>query len=144
MMEKNRHPMKRDITNPRTRLFVIGVVILLVGLAGSAVLYMTAGDDSDRVEGYEMAGGNVYPVAPENSKTYIHDLEVFGGKSAVLSDAFRRRFAALWHGKSLAFTIAFGTVLLATGFFFVAGRLPSDLNSDPHDEERRGGSRSEP
>jgi hypothetical protein len=129
--------MKWNLREQRTRLFLIGAVILVVGWGVAAVLYWTAGDGSDLAAGYEMAGGNVYPVAPGNSKTYIHDLEVFGGRSAVLADAFRRWFAGLWQGKSLAFTVAFGSGLISFGIFFVLTRLPSDLKGDACDESRR-------
>jgi hypothetical protein len=130
--------MRGKITDLRRRLYLVGAVVLLAGLCGAGVLYRTAGDDSDRVAGYEMAGGNVYPVAPENSKTYRHDLEVFGGRSAVLSDAIGRWFAGLWHGKSLALTVACVTVLISVGIFFVGARLPYLRTRDVPDGGGRG------
>jgi hypothetical protein len=77
-----------------------------------------------------MAGGQAYTVSPGNSKTYIHDMEVFGGRSAVLADGFRRWFSGLWRGRSLALTIACATVLTAAGFFLVAARLPLLLRDE--------------
>jgi hypothetical protein len=129
MIDNDRQNMKRKIANLQTRLYLFSAVILLVGLGGAALIYRTAADDSSLAAGYEIVAGNAYAIAPENSKTYIHDLEVFGGKSAVLADAFRRWFAGLWQGRSLAFTIAFSTVLISLGFFFAAARLPSDPKS---------------
>ena len=63
--------------------------------------------------GYEMVGGVAYPVMPENSKIYLHDLATYGGKAAVLANEFRYWLVGLWHGKALAFTIAFITILIS-------------------------------
>ena len=132
------HDMKWENTNRQKRLYFIGVIILLVGLGSAVLIYLTAEDDSESVVGYEIVGGNVYPTAPENSKIYVHDLELFGGKAAVLADEFSRWFAGLWHGKSLAFTVAFISIVISLGFFFVAYHSPPDV-SDVQDEKDREG-----
>lgn len=131
--------MKSRLAGRNAHLYLTGAIILLVGLGGAALIYRMAADDSSRVTGYEIIDGNAYPVAPENSKMYIHDLEVFGGKSAVLADEFRLWFAGLWQGRSLAFTIACCTVLISLGFFLAAARLPSDPASDAGDENKNVG-----
>lgn len=135
--------MKSKIADLRVRLYLASAVILLLGLGSAVVLYWTAGDDADGFVGYEMAGGKVYSVSPEDSKLYIHDLEVFGGKSAVLADSFRRWFDGLWHGKSLAFTVGCGTILISFGIFFVAARLPYLSHSSDRDENDRTGTESD-
>ena len=44
-----------------------------------------------------MKGGwNIYPIMPEDSKLYRHNLEVYGGKLNVIMDDFRRWFVGLW------------------------------------------------
>jgi hypothetical protein len=106
------------------RLYVIGAVILVVGLGSATVIYLTAGNDAEGIVGYETAGGEVYQVRPEESKMYLHDLEVYGGKANVLADEFTRWFVGLWHGKSLAITVACISLITAFGFFVVARRLP--------------------
>ena len=121
--------MKWKITNLQTRLYLIAAIILLVGLGSAILIYLTAENDSISVFGYE------------NSKKYIHDLNLYGGKAAVLADEFSRWFVGLWHGKSLAFTVACITIFIALGFFFVARTSPSDLESDAHDENNRVGSK---
>jgi hypothetical protein len=130
--------VKWKTTNLQTRLYLISAIILLVGLSSSIWLYLTA-ENSKNVFGYEIAGGNAYLITPENSKKYIHDLNLYGGKAAVLADEFNRWFVGLWHGKSLAFTVAFITIFIALGFFFVARTSPSDLESDAHDENNGAG-----
>ncbi len=131
--------MKRKITNLKTRLDLITAIILLIGLGSAILIYLTAKNDSDSVLGYETEGGYVYPVMPEDSKKYMHDLELYGGKANVLTNEFMNWFAGLWHGKSLAFTVAFFTILIALGFFFVANHLRPDSKSDTPDENNRVG-----
>jgi hypothetical protein len=133
--------MKLKITNLQTRLYLITAIILLVGLGSAVLIYMTAENYSGGVLGYEIVGGSVYPIAPEDSKKYIHDLTLYGGKAAVIADEFNRWFVGLWHGKSLAFTVACITIFISLGFFFVAYNLPSDLKSDTPDENNRVGSK---
>lgn len=118
--------MKREITNPQTRLYLITAIILIAGLGSAVLIYLRAGDDSQGVLGYEASGGHVYPISPEDSKMYMHDLELYGGKLNVLADQFTRWFAGLWHGRSLAFTVACITVVISLGFFFVAHNLKSE------------------
>jgi hypothetical protein len=131
--------MKRQITNPRTRLYLVGVVVLLVGLGSALSIYLTADNYSDSSLGYDMAGGNVYPVKPEDSKMFIHDLEVYGGKGNVIANGLVRWLAGLWHGKSLAYTVACITIFVAFGFFLVARHLPPDVKSDARDDYDRAG-----
>jgi hypothetical protein len=56
----------------------------------------------------------------EKTKLYRHDLEVYGGRANVLADDFREWFAGLWHGRTLAFTVAGLTVLAALAWRFVS------------------------
>ena len=139
--ENNRHNMniKWKTTDTRTCLNFVSAIILLVGLGSAIFIYLTADNVLDGVLGYDIAGGEVYPVTPDNSKMYAHDLELYGGKAAVLANEFRYWFVGLWHGRSLAFTVACITIFISFGVFFVANHLPSDLPSDDQDENSRRG-----
>jgi hypothetical protein len=119
--------MKWKITNLQTCLYLISAIILLVGLSSAILIYLTAENDSDSVLGYE------------DSKMYIHDLELYGGKANVLANEFMRWFVGLWHGKSLAFTVACITIFISFGFFFLANHLRSDLKSDARGKNNRIG-----
>ena len=112
--------MKRKIVNLQTGLYLISALILLVGLGSAAFIYQAAMNDSGSASDYEVIGGFIYPNAGENSKKYVHDLELYGGKSAVLADDFMRWFAGLWHGKSLALTVVCITIFISLGFIAVA------------------------
>lgn len=105
------------------RLYLIGALILLVGLAGSAVLYVTADDETHGAVVYELGDGEAYTVTAAELKSYRHDLEHFGGKTAVLLDDFSRWFADLWTGRRLARTTAILTLVAASVCFRTAHRL---------------------
>lgn len=126
--------MKWKITDPQICLNLISVIILLVGLGSAALIYQTAGDDSNKVLGYEIIGGQAYPIEPEDSKMYLRNLQLYGGKASVLTDEFSRWFVGLWQGKSLAFTISYITLFVFFVVFYFANHLPSSFESDIHRE----------
>ena len=131
--------MKWKISDPQTCLNLISVIILLVGLGSAVLIYRTTGNDSNGVLGYEIIGGQAYPIKPEDSKMYLHDLQLYSGKAGVLADEFRRWFVGLWYGKSLAFTVAYITLFISFVVFYAANHLPSRLKSDVHSENSRDG-----
>jgi hypothetical protein len=114
----------------RTSLNLISAIILVVGLGSAALIYQRAGSDPYA----EVADGTIRPIRPENSKLYRHNLEVFGGKLNVIMDDFRRWFAELWHGKSLAFILSCTSIIISFGFFYAANYLPQSSKSDVHNE----------
>lgn len=132
--------MRRKL-NLTTFLYLTGAVILLVGLGAAIWIYLTA-EKSIGDPDYEIAGGYVYSSTPGNTKKYTHDLELYGGKAAVLAEQFSRWFRGLWAGQTLAFTVFCISLLLSCGFFLAArsvSRLPSDAgntsNSDKIDKQ---------
>jgi hypothetical protein len=129
--------MKRKVADLRESLILIGAIIMLVGLGSAILIYQSAGDDSDSVLGYEIINGSAYPIRPEDSRMYRRDLELYGGKAAVIVDDFSRWFVGLWHGKSLAFTVAGISIFISFVVFFAANRLPFLLKSDVHSENNR-------
>jgi hypothetical protein len=133
--------MKSKTTGLQTRLYLISALILLIGIGCSTWIYLTNENDSKRVLGYEIAGGDAYLITPENSKKYVHDLELYGGKVNVLAEEFMSWFVGLWHGKSLAYTVGCMAVFLSLGFFFAARTLPACPEYDAHAEHDRDGSK---
>jgi len=131
--------MNLKSSSTQSRLNLIGAIILLVGLVSAILIYLTAENDSKKVLGYEVAGEGVYPITPEDSRMYVHDLELFGGKAAVLANEFRNWFVGLWHGKSLAFTVACISIFISFGVFFIAKHIPFDLTSNERGENNRHG-----
>ena len=95
---------------------LIAGLVLIVGLATAAAIYFTAEDEP------QLSSSYVIVMDPAMTKTYVRDLERFGGKAAVLFDEFNRWFAARWHGKALGVTIAWLSVGGAALLFWISGR----------------------
>jgi len=97
-----------------TVLRTTSLAILIAGLAAAIVIYANAGPAPD------------YPLGsdPEDSKVYLRQLELYGGKANVLGVELRQWFDGLWHGRSLAFTVAVLAALVAAGFRLAAIPLP--------------------
>jgi hypothetical protein len=124
------------IKNRRAFLNAIGVITLVVGLGSAIWIYRTAGNDSNNILGYEGRGGSVYPVKPEDSKKFMRDLELYGGKTNVLLYEFRVRLVGLWQGKSPAYMVAFLSVFLSL-VVYASSCLSSGSESDPHRDNHR-------
>lgn len=104
----------------------LGALILLAGLVAAVAIHRAAAGDSGDALAYEFVDGVAYPVPASESKAYRHDLERFGGKSALFADDLQRGFASLWHGKRLAYTVGALAVAAALACFAAARRLPRD------------------
>jgi hypothetical protein len=133
------YAMKWKIANLQTCLYVISAVILLIGLGSAILIYRAAMIDSNSDLDYEVIGGFVYQNNGGQSKKYVHDLQLYGGQAAVLADEFMRWFVGLWHGKSLAITVACIAFLLSFGVFVAAKNVPSRLISNTYNEKNRDG-----
>ena len=120
-------------------LKLISVLILLVGLGSAILIYQRADNYAGTVLGYEQGNGTIYPMDPEDYKTYSRDMELYGGTANVLLDELRRWFDGLWHGKSLAFIVACTTILLSSGLFYAANHLAPLLKTDGGSESNRDG-----
>ena len=123
--------------NRRTFLNLIGSIILLVGLGSAILIYRTAQNDSINVLGYQQGNESGYPVNPDDSKKYLRDMALYGGKANVLMDELRRWFVGLWHGESLAFMVGGITVFISIGFFYAANHVPYNSESDIANKDSR-------
>ena len=94
----------------------IAAAIVLVGFLAALAIYFTANPPSDNPLGYR----------PEDTKQYLRQMEMYGGKANVLASEFQQWFDSLWHGKRLAVTVAVLSVLLALGFLAVTLPPPPD------------------
>ena len=98
----------------------MAVIILAVGLSSSVIVYLTAKSAAPNPLGYD----------PLDTKKYLRELEVYGGKVNILATEFREWFDGLWRGKPLAFTIVFITVMLALLFWFLGSHHSSGSDAD--------------
>lgn len=106
----------------QARLRLIGKVVLVAGLVGSALAYAAATPEDE--------------AASEESKRYLYEMEYIGGKSNLLATEIRQWFAGLWHGKGLAHMLAFVAIAGSLGCFFLANRLAQrDAATGRHDDK---------
>ena len=108
--------MKWRLLTPQARIRAGTRAILVLGFVAAVVIYLTAQPPPGNPLGYD----------PLDTKKYLRDLEVYGGKANVLAAQFREWFDGLWQGKQLAFTVAVLTVIAAGAFKFFATPLPPD------------------
>ena len=91
------------------RTLLVTTSILAVGLIAALAIYVAAArapdDSSDELT---------------DSKQYLRQMELYGGKANVMAAELRQWFDSLWHGTRLAYTVACATVLLAGAFWFAA------------------------
>jgi hypothetical protein len=87
--------------------------LLLAGLASAVLLYAFAEPEGP---------GNPWQTDPLGQRRYTRQMQVIGGKTNLLSAEFMDWFAARWHGRNLACTVAVLTVAATGGYRFVAGR----------------------
>jgi hypothetical protein len=87
--------------------------MLLAGLVAAPVIFLTAAPSDDRLD-----------ERPEDSKQYLRQMEVYGGTANVLASEIREWFYGLWRGRTLAFTVAGLSLLLALAVFVGLTPLP--------------------
>jgi hypothetical protein len=99
---------------PDARRRFIAIVILVVGFGSALVIYVTATPAPANPLGYE----------PENSKQYLRDMEVYGGKANLLASELRQWFDSLWQGRRLAITVVCLTLMFLLFFLVATTPLP--------------------
>ena len=102
----------------KSRLVIAALFILIAGLTCGVTIYLLS--DEPEATAYVIVGDTAYPVDPTTSKTYVRQVERFGGKAALLFDDFNRWFVALWQGKHLGITICVLSALAAVVLLGIA------------------------
>ena len=103
-------------------LNLLGVLILLGGLGSATFIWCV----QDQIERQALAaqtngqgpGSSAQPLAPEDSRRYTHDVEMYYGETGILMDKWSRWWNELTHGKPLAETIAFSSLIVASGLLY--------------------------
>jgi hypothetical protein len=113
-----------SVARVRSLLVWIGAGILLVGL-GSAAWIWHEQDLIDRQQDAAQAAGGASPLAPEDSRRHVRDVEIYYGKLGLLME----QAEGLFHGKPLAKTIGVISVVAAAGLFLVSARLRTEANA---------------
>jgi hypothetical protein len=108
------------------RLYVASAVILVVGLIGAAIVYVTAPPEDNA----ELAYGVT------NNQQYLLELQRIGGTAEVAVAEFHQWFDSLWHGKPLAYTMACLCLALAGACIMAArSRFFEPLHEQGDDQD---------
>ncbi len=108
-------------TDPVARVHAVIKAILTAGYGAALVIFCLARPPQANPLGYEFT----------DSKRYLRDMEMFGGKANILTAQFRDWLAGMFQGRSLALTVAILTSLLALGVWIFAMPLPPDDGPEP-------------
>ncbi len=103
-----------------TRIRQLTALLLAAGLGAALAIHLAAPPPAPNPLGYE----------PMNTKKYLRDLELYGGKVNVLATEFMGWWNDRWQGRNLATTVACLTFLAAGGFWLLATRRARELE-DP-------------
>ncbi len=115
-------------SNPASRLYLAGGIILIGGLIAAALVYFLAANQADAsAAGYSIVGGNTYALTLAESTRELQEVERLGGQPAVLVLEFHRWFLSLWHGRRLAYTLALLSAAVALLCFHIAGLMEEDV-----------------
>jgi hypothetical protein len=104
----------------------MAIAILVAGFGSALVIYVTATPVPANPLGYD----------PEDSKQYLREMEVYGGKANLLASAFRQWFDSLWHGRRLAVTVVCLTLLLLLFFWVASTPLPPEVGPSPPRDQK--------
>jgi hypothetical protein len=111
--------MKWKTMSAEARVRFVTGAILVAGFATAIVIYFVNAAPDD-APGYRL----------EDSKKYVREMEIYGGKMNVLASELGSWFSGLWHGRTLAFTVAVIAVLVALAYRLLAAPVPSAAHSD--------------
>jgi hypothetical protein len=115
----------------KRRLQISARLTLIAGAIASTAIFLTASQEEQNALVNEF----------QNSKAYRHELEAYGGKLSIVSDELIRWFFSLWHGETLAFTVAFFSIAVTLLLFWAARHIPTNLidqSGETIDKEPKG------
>jgi hypothetical protein len=109
--------MQRLFFSPRFWLTMLGLAILVAGLAGAGFVRTQA--HAGAVAQYRIVGGQAYQEQSADSKRDADDVERYGGTVAVIGAAYKRKFQQLLQGDNLVWLMV-GLSVILSGLCFRA------------------------
>jgi hypothetical protein len=113
-------PANEDGLPLHERIFYAGVLILVAGLTGAALIFWFTADSALKKTEIEFA----------NPRAYEFQIERLGGKATVYVVRFNEWFTGLWQGRPLAYTVAVLTLVIALICFWLSKRMAEALPPD--------------
>lgn len=107
------------LLSPRRR--IVAAVLLLSGLGVALAIFLTAAPPPANPLGSE----------PEDSKQYLREMELYGGKANLLASEFRHWVESLFRGRRLAATVAFLTLVVVLFYLVASTPLPPRAGPGP-------------
>jgi len=99
----------RDAQGPRlARIRAVAAAILGAGLLAACMIYRHAA----------AAAAAPFDLEPQDSKSYLRQVEMMGGTANVIASQIRLGFTGLWQGTTLAYTM-FGLAVATAGVFWL-------------------------
>jgi hypothetical protein len=124
VIEPAPRPAKVTGMNPQ-RIKVVTRLLLALGLGSALAIFVLAPPEPPR---------DPFRQDPRAERKYHRDLALYGGKANVLSAELIDGFDALWHGRTLAYTVAALTLAGTWAYRFIA-TLPAP-DAGPADERK--------
>ena len=97
------------------------MAVLVVGLGSAAVVWRA----QDAVDGQQRQPSDLASLNPDDSARYSRQVEIYYGKVGVLTEKWLRGIEELGHGKALAKTLVFASLVVAGGLFVLAAGFRS-------------------
>lgn len=101
------------------KLKLAAILVLVAGL-GCSLWVWKVQDRLERESAAQQAGDTYVINSPLDDRKQLRELELYGGKPAVLLEEAK----GLFRGKTLAKTIAAASIALAAGLYLVTVRSP--------------------
>ena len=108
--------------NSREALNAVGVIGLLLGIVGACIVYEIGEDRSTGRDANAEGAWQDGSLAPADSKSFSHDVEMYNGKLGVLVVKWWDLCDELKRPGSVAIMIAAGSAIAACGCFIAAKR----------------------
>ncbi len=102
----------------RRRIVVAG--ILAAGWIAALAVYLAVPPAEENPDVYDM----------QHSRMYDRQVEIIGGKAALLATQLDAWLASLWEGKARAYTIACATAAVALAYYAIDRALESTARAE--------------
>ncbi len=106
--------MSMQASDRASRMRLASKVILIVGIAAGVAIFLRA----------SLATADPAGLQLDDTKQYMRQMELYGGKANVMASDLREWLGSLWHGKRLGATVAVLSALAAGAVRFAAIPLP--------------------